>query len=113
MEVNQLQAIFNAALLEKLECFEGLGQAQTELGAKAGTVAPSAGAASRQLDANADHGTNIELLRVTSDQLQLAELFDHGNDQFAHFASKDGHFDKFVILEAVANDRRFTAIGEG
>jgi len=49
MEVNQLQAILHAALLEVIESFECFSQGQPEFGAETGTVAPAAGTAGPQL----------------------------------------------------------------
>src|SRR5262249_23499631 len=36
-----------------------------------------------------------------------------GNDVLAHLASQHRHFDELIILEAVANDGRIAAVGEG
>jgi len=34
-----------------------------------------------------------------------------GDDELAHFVGEDRHLDEFIILEAVADDRRLAAVG--
>ena len=114
VEVDQLQAVGHAALLEVVDRFEHLGQGQAELAAEAGRVLPAAGAARGQLDAHADDRTDLPLLGVADDGLQLGELLDDGDDVLADLAGQDGHLDELVVLEAVADDRRFgAAVGHG
>ena len=69
VEVDQLQAVGHAALLEVLEGLQHLGERQAELGAVAGAGLPAAGAARRQLDAHADDRPDVQLLGIADDQL--------------------------------------------
>jgi hypothetical protein len=45
-------------------------------------------------------------------RFELGELFDHRNDVLAELAGENHHLDEFVVLEAVADDRRFVSVGE-
>src|SRR5262249_53783745 len=113
VEVQQLQAVGHAALLEVVDGLKHLGQGQAELAAEAGAVLPAAGAPRGQLDAHADDRPHLPLLGVADQGLQLGELLDDGDDVLADLAGQDGHLDELVVLEAVADDRRLQAVGHG
>src|ERR1019366_8759128 len=53
------------------------------------------------------------LLGIADDQFQLTEFLDDGDDVLAHLAGQNGHLDELVMLEAVADDRRLAAVGQG
>ena len=97
---------------EKSLSRENLGEGQAEFRAEPGTRFPAAGAAGRQLGADADHRPDLQLLGVADDRLQLGELLDHGDDLLADLAGQHGHLDELVVLEAVADDRRVHAVGQ-
>ena len=44
---------------------------------------------------------------------QLGELLDDRDDLLADLAGEHGHLDELVVLEAVADDRRVQAVGQG
>ena len=58
-------------------------------------------------------GRTFELLGVADDRFQLGELLDDRDDLLADLAGQHGHLDEFVVLEAVADDRRVQAVGQG
>ncbi len=80
---------------------------------KPALYAPAAGAARGQLDANADDRAHAQVLGVADDRFQFGEFLDDGNDLLAHLAGQGGHLDELVVLEAVANDGRVVAVGQG
>src|SRR5262249_41876160 len=88
------------------------GQGQAELGTEAGRVAPAARPLGGELDAYADDRTDVQLLGVADDQLELGEFFDDGDDVLAQLAGQDRHLDELVVLEAVADDRGAVAVGD-
>ena len=98
---------------EILEGFQDLGQGQAELGSKAGARLPSARAARRELDPHADRRPDVQLLAVAHDRLELGELLDDRDHLLADLAGEHGHLDEFVVLEAVADDRRIGGFGQG
>ncbi len=106
VEVQQLEAVLHAALLQLLEAAQDLGDRQAELRAVAAGRLPAARAARRQLDAHADVRAHADLLRVLEHQLELGVLLDHRDDLAAHLLRQHRHLDEFEILEAVADDRR-------
>src|SRR5262249_23373169 len=113
MEVDQLQTVGQVALLQVFDGFEHLGQSQAELGTVARTAAPAAGPAGGQLDAHADHRPDLQLLGVADNGFQLGELLNNRDDLLADLAGEHGHAQEFVVLEAVADDGRVAAIGQG
>ena len=106
VEVEQLEAVLHAALLQLLEAAQDFGDRQAELRAVAAGRLPAARAAGGQLDAHADVRPHADLLGVLEDQLELGVLLDHRDDLPAHLLGQHRHLDEFEVLEAVADDRR-------
>ena len=112
VKVHQLQTIGQIALLEVIERLEHLGHGEPKFGAIPGARFPAPRPARGQLDAHADHRPDAQLLSVTDDGFELGKLFDDRDDVLADFAGQDRHLDEFIVLEAVADDRRTQAVGE-
>ena len=94
------------------ERVQGFGERQAKFGAEAGAVAPASRPSGRQLDANADHRANAQILGVADDGFQLGEFLHHGNDLLAHLAGQRRHLDELVVLEPIANDRGVVPVGQ-
>ena len=88
-------------VVDGAEQFAGV---QTKLAAVAATLFPLAAAAARQLDAEADIGTDVEATGHAVDQFQLAQFFHHHKDAAAHLLGQESQFDVALILIAVADD---------
>ncbi len=106
MEVEELEAILHAALLQLFEAAQDLGDRQAELRAEAARRLPAPGSLGRELHAHADVRAHADLLGVLEHQFELAVLFDNRDDLAAHLLRQHRHLDEFEILEAVADDRR-------
>ena len=113
VEVRHLQTVGHVAGFEILKRFENLGDGQAELAAVAGARAPATRTPRRELDAHADDGTNVERFGMADDRFQFGEALDDRDDVLAQLAGENHHLDKFVVLEAVADDRRVVAVGDG
>ena len=61
---------------------------------------------------NADDRPDVQLLGMAYDRLQLGVLLDDRDDLLADLAGEHRHLDEFVVLEAVADDRRLE-VGQG
>jgi hypothetical protein len=106
MEVEQLEAILHAALLQFLEAAQDFGHRQPELGAEAAGRLPASRAARGQLHAHADIRAHADLFGILEHQFQLGILLDHRDHLPPHLLRQHSHLDEFEILEAVADDRR-------
>ncbi len=113
VEMNELQAIFHAASFEILVSLQDFRQCQAKFRTEAGTVFPSAGPARGQLDADAYHRTHLGFLSEFNDQLQLGKLLHNRDDILADLTGEHSHLNKLVILEAVADNGRLHAVGQG
>jgi hypothetical protein len=71
---------------------------------------PAARPSRRELDADSEGGSHLELLRVPEDQLELVELLHDGDDRLPDLLREDDHLDVVVVLEAVADDRHVAAV---
>ena len=69
MEVEQVEAIGHAEILQLLQGTHGLGGGETELGAVAARRFPAAGAAAGQLDPQPDSGPHADPRCVFQDQV--------------------------------------------
>ena len=104
VEVNELQAVVHAHLVEHFQSFEQFGGVEAELGGVAAAFLPLARAGGGQLDADAQVGTHAELFGGLGDGVQLGQLFHHEEDALAHFLTQQGQLDEVLVLVAVAHD---------
>src|SRR5262249_13856653 len=112
VEVHQLQRLGQVALFQVVKRFKNLAYGQSELRSEPGARLPTPRAFGGELDADANDGLYVELLGIANDALQFREFLHHRNNLFADFPGQDGHFDEFIILEAVADDRRVGSVGQ-
>ena len=112
MEVEQVQAIGHACVLQLLQRAHGFGGREAELGAVAARGFPAPGAAAGQLHAQPDHGPHAHPRGVFQNQVQLGVFLDHRDDLAPDLLRQHRHLDVLVVLEAVADDGRFV-IGHG
>jgi hypothetical protein len=106
VEVQQLQAVEHALLLELLDHLHDLARGQAELGAVAAGLLPAAGALAGELAAQAHLGPDVERLGDAQDRLDLAELLDHDDRRDAELGREQRHLDVLVVLVAVADHQR-------
>ncbi len=96
-------------LIERAQRF---GDGQAELRAVSARRFPASRAAAGELDAQADHRPHADARGMLQDQVELGVFFDHRDDLAADFLGQHDHLDVFVVLEAVADDRRLV-VGDG
>ena len=102
--MDELQAVLQAVLFQCADDLEDLGDEQAELGFLARGLAPPSRAFAGELDAHAEARSHLVLARMAQDQLELAEVLDHGDDGAAQLRGEDDGLDVAVVLEAVADD---------
>ena len=101
VKVQQVQTVGHAERLQLLERAHGFGSGEPELGPVASRRLPAARPAAGQLDAKSNGRAHAHALAVLQDQLQLRILFHHRDDLPAHFLGQHGHFNVFVVFEAM------------
>ena len=104
VEVDQFEAVFQLVLAQVVDGAEQFARVQTELAAVAAALFPLAAAAARQLDAEADVGTDVQALCHTVDEFQLAEFLDDDKDAPSHLLGEQCQFDIALVLVTVADD---------
>ena len=104
VEVDELEAVVHAHLVEHLQCFEQFRGVEAELGGVAAALLPLARAGGGQLDADAQVGAHAELLGGLGDGVQLGQLFHHEEHALAHLLPQQGQLDEVLVLVAVAHD---------
>ncbi len=111
--MEEVQAVAHVVAAEVFEGFHDLGDEEAELGADAAGLLPAASAFGGEFHADADGRFDVVELGVFDDELQLAELLDHGDDVLADLGREDDGFDEFIVLEAVADDGGFVVAYQG
>ena len=106
MEMDQLQAIRQVFLFQKVERLQQLARRQAELAGISSALFPFAATGRGQLDADADIRADIQLFGHLGDQNQLVDLLDNQKNPFTHFLCQQSQLDIAFILIAVADDQR-------
>ena len=106
MEVNQLQAVLHAVLVDVVEGSKELTASETELAGIATTFFPFATTRSSQFDANTDIRTHVEVLGNLCDGFQLVQFLHHDKHALTHLLGKHSQFNVALVFIAVADDER-------
>ncbi len=103
VEVQFLQGIQHAALLESRDGFQDLLGVETELGVVPRRVLPFPAAHGVELEAQAQQGFHLQFLGHLQDQGQFRHLL-HGDEHIAAgLLGQEGHADEGLVLVAVAS----------
>ena len=106
VEVNEVQAVVQPLLVERLQRLEQLRRSESELGGIAAALGPFSRPAGCQFDADAEVRLHIQLLRCPGNEVYFVELLHHDEDALAHLLRQQSQFDVALILVTVADDER-------
>ena len=106
MEMNQLQAILQIFLLDKIKRFEQFAGSQSKLTGVATAFLPFAASRRSQFDADTDVGTYVQLFGHTGNEAQFVQLFHDQEHPFTHLLSQQCQFDVTLIFIPVADNQR-------
>src|SRR6185295_11693629 len=84
---------------------EHFGDCEAKFRAISAGTLPASASTACQLDAHSDLWPNAHLLGILQNEAEFGVFFHNRNHLTADLLSQHRHFDKFGILEAVADDR--------
>src|SRR5262249_13957221 len=113
VEVEELEAIEQLPLAQGADRLDDFARREAELRAVAARLLPAAGAARRELHADAELRAHAGLLGAALDQLELARLLDDEDDRAAELRRQQRRLDVLLVLVAVADDDRILIIEHG
>ena len=106
MEVDEVQAVAHAQLVELLQGLEEFRRGESELAGVSSALFPFARSRRGELDADAEVGLHGEASRGLGDEIDLVEFLHDDEDTLAHLLGQQGQFDVAGVLVAVADDKR-------
>ena len=111
--MDQPDAVLDVFFLRDVEGFHQFNRAQAEFGVFAAGGRPAARSGADQLDAQADVGPDVQLLRDPDDGFQLRQPLDHNKDFFAQFLAHQCQPDERLVLVAVADQQGLRVVHDG
>src|SRR4029078_6321904 len=102
--VQQLQAVEQAVLAQRIDQFDDLRRGQAEDAAAAARFVPVSLAPCGELDADAQHGPHAEALACFQDERQLGRRLQHEEALEAEAQRLQRKIDEFLVLVAIADD---------